>query len=285
MSPDRLETIYETLSFLSGLRESNDIKVWSRMLEKTASALEAEAAVYHFFDPMPRQLVPFYRLGQAPGDDTGTPVPMGEGLCGWVAKFREPLRVEDTAADKRFRPEYDSVKGVRTRTALCLPLLLNLDFVGVLSFYNKPGGPFTAEDLRFADSLCTQAAHTIRRLRLEDMVSRVTAYNSSILDNLTGGFLAVDVQGRVMICNPAARRILGISGDVTDMPVEHSLASIPELATILRATLSSKQCAKRQELVWTLGGKSRILGYSTLLIQDTQGNFTGVGVTFQDITK
>lgn len=54
-----------------------------------------------------------------------------------------------------------------------------------------------------------------------------------------------DLQGRVMICNPAARR----------------------------------------DLRWNLGGEPRLLGYSSLLIQDSAGAFTGAGITFQDITK
>ena len=278
-----IETLYETLDFLIALRESNDIKVWSRMLEKLAAALQAEAATYYFFDTLARQIVPFYRLGGSPGA-SAAPVPSGEGLCGWVAKFREPLLVAETAGESRYRKDLDDAPGVAARTALCVPLSVNLEFAGVFAFLNKPGGPFTEDDRRFAATACAQAGATIRRLRLEDMVNRVTAYNSSILDNLSGGFLAVDIQGRVMICNPAAKRILSIQGDVTDLQVELALAGLPELAAVLRKTLNSRQPVRRQELRWALAGLPRVLGYSTLVIQDTQGSFTGAGVTFQDIT-
>jgi PAS domain S-box-containing protein len=272
--------IYDTLDFLQSLRESNDIKIWSRMLEKTAAAVSADAGTYYFFDTLSRQLVPFYRLGSAPGTDSG-PVTAGEGLCGWVSKFREPLMAEDAAKDKRYKKEAD---GPLAGSLLCIPLLVNLDFVGVLSFYAKEKNAFTETHLRLAAAAAAQTSLTIRRLRLEDMVNRVTTYNSSILENLSGGFLAVDLQGRVMICNPAARRILGISGEVTDMPVESALHTISGLAAVLRKTLSTRQVVKRQDMPWELNGKKRLLGYSTLLIQDTQGNTTGAGVTFQDIT-
>ena len=95
----------------------------------------------------------------------------------------------------------------------------------------------------------------------------------------------MDLQGRVMICNPAARRILDIHGDPTDRPVEEVLAAIIELASVLRSTISTKKTVKRQDMRWTLRGEKRLLGYSTLLIRDAQGMFAGAGVTFQDITN
>jgi PAS domain-containing protein len=213
------------------------------------------------------------------------PVAPGEGLCGWVAKFHQPLLVADAALDKRFRKDIDEVGSVSTRSAMCLPLLERLDLVGVMEFFNKGEGSFIQEDMQLAQSICQHTALTMRRLRLEGMVHRVTAYNASILDNLSGGFLAVDLQGRLMICNPAARRILEVNGDVTDVPVEKALPQLPELATVLRQTLSSKQIVRRKELDWTYQDKKRRLGYSTLLIQDPQGRFVGAGITFQDLTQ
>lgn len=256
-----LESLYDSLSFLAGLREADDMKVYSRLLEKTASALGADAGVYYYYEPKLERLSPHHRLGGAPAPA----VAVGEGLCGRVAKFREPLLAQDGSA-------------------LCVPLTDRLDLTGAI-LVSQRARPFEDADLRLAGAICEQASLTLRRLRLEAMVSRVTAYNASILDNLSGGFLAVDLQGRLMICNPAARRILGIAGEVTDLPVEKALAQTPELAAVLRKTLSTKQVAKRQELAWTREGQDRLLGYSTLLIQDPQGAFTGAGVTFQDLTK
>ncbi|MFH2202402.1 MAG: GAF domain-containing protein [Elusimicrobiota bacterium] len=285
MTPRALRQLYDTLEFLASLREPNDLKIWGRILEKAAVALEAEGAVYRYYDTMGRTLVPFHILGtDTPASEVQSSA-VGEGICGWVAQFKEALLAPDAPAEKKFRSDIDAVPGSATRTVLALPLHINLDFVGVLEFFNKSGGGFDEADLELAQTIVRETSHAIRRLRLEDMVNRVTAYNASILDNLSGGFFAIDLQGRVMLCNPAARRILGVQGEVTDLPVEKVLAHIPELATLMRETISSKKTLKRQDLQWQYDGRTRILGYSTLLIQDTKGELTGAGVTFQDITS
>lgn len=284
MSAQHLQAMFDTLEYLGSLKESNDIKIWSRMLEKTSAALNAESGTYYFFDTLARQLIPFYTVGgemQAGGSKGSA---LGDGICGWVAKYREPLLVPDVSKDERFHKEIDRSPGGESRTVLGIPLFVQFDFVGVFEFFNKTGGPFDENDRRLAQTMTQQACHAIRRLRLEDTVSRVTAYNASILENLSGGFLAVDLQNRVMICNPAGRRILDIHTEPLGHPAEEVLGAVIELASVLRSTLTTKQTAKRQELHWTLRGEKRVLGYSTLLIRDTQGVFAGAGVTFQDLT-
>jgi PAS domain S-box-containing protein len=297
----RLGSLYDVLEFLDSLRESNEIKVWSRMLEKTAAALDAEAGVYFYHDQISHQLVSFHAIGAGSEAPAKAPVEAGDGLAGWVSKFHEPALVADAPSDNRFKTGVDSAPGVETKSVLAVPLFVNLDFVGVFEFINKAGAPtgdkpagtgeaetapgmFTSEDLKFVKTAIAQTSHTIRRLQLDSMVNRVTTYNSSILDNLSGGFLACDLQGRVMICNPAARQMLGIVGEATDRPVEKVLHQIPQLAGVIRRTLSSKQTVKRQDVHWELEGTPRVLGYSTLLIKDTQGQLAGAGITFQDIT-
>ncbi|MBI2362297.1 MAG: PAS domain-containing protein [Elusimicrobia bacterium] len=276
------DAVFDALTFLSGLRESNDIKVWTRILDKAAAAVEADAGVYYFWDTMARQLVPFHALGGLPV--LGLPsVGLGAGLLGRSAKYHEALLASDLPGAAGREPT-DGRPGGGGRSALFLPLSVHLDFVGAFALFDPPGRAFTEDDLRLARAIVEQTGHAIRRLRLEDMVGRVTAYNASILDNLSGGFLAVDLQGRVMICNPAAKRLLDLSGETLDMPVEAALTAVPELAAVLRRTMQSRQTAKRQEVRFSRGGTQRVIGYSTLLIKDAQGAFAGAGVMFQDIT-
>jgi len=264
MSDSRLRRVQESLDLLAALRESNDLKIWSRMLEKIAVALNAEFAAYRYYDTMSKKLVAFHAIGAQPADLPQ--VEEGQGTAGWVARFKD-------------------IKTADGGRSIALPLSINLDFVGTYEFVQTEGNAFSEEDVKLAALLIRETSHAIRRLRLEDMVNRVTAYNASILDNLSGGFFAVDLQGRVMICNPAARRILGVEGEVTDLPVEKVLSQVPELAVILRGTVSSKKTEKRKDLRWNFQGQPRLLGYSTLLIQDTKGELTGAGVTFQDLTN
>lgn len=281
-----LSALYDILDFLSQLRQSEEDRVWSRITDKVAVAVGADAATYYTFLPKLRQLIARYSLGESAKQLAGTPLEIGAGVCGWVAKHREPLIIEDAYKDERFLDSYDKLTGFKTKNILAMPLHDQLDMCGVLELLNKRAGPFDAQDLKFVEAACRATTLTLHAMKLETMVHKVTSHNASILENLGGGFLGVDMHGRLILCNPSARKMLGISSDLPlEIPVEKALAHIPALADILIKTLSSGRTVKRQDLTWMYEGQTRVLGYSTLMIQDPEGHISGVGITFQDITN
>jgi PAS domain S-box-containing protein len=284
--PDRfLTAIYDLLDFHSQLREADEDKVWSRVLDKLAAVIGVDAATYYSYLPAKNHLLPRYAIGGAASAVTTTAIDVATGICGWTARHREPALVADAYQDERFFKDVDTVTHIQTRTVMTVPLLDRLDLTGVLQFINKHSGPFTPEDLRLVVAACRATATALRSLRMESTVDRVTSHNASILENLTGGFLAMDMRGRLMLCNPAARRILSLGEEVpASTPAEKVLNHIPRLVEILTETLSTRRVVKREEFRWDFQGQARVLGYSTLLIQDPQGNLSGAGVTFQDIT-
>lgn len=281
-----LESLCGLISFLTTVKEPDDDRVWARVCDKLAAALDCEAATYFVFLPKQNQLVARSALGAAGHRIESRLIDSGKGLCGWVAKYREPLIVDDAYSDERFSQEMDKATGFKTSHVMAIPLFDRLDLVGVLELINKRGGPFHETDLALATAACQAASMSLRALRLENTVDRVTAHNASILENLGGGFLAVDTHGRLMLCNPAAKRILGLPDDIPlNQPVDVALMSIPAMAELLMDTLVKKETVKRKDLSWKLKGETRVLGYSTLLIQDPHGQVVGAGITFQDITQ
>ncbi|MBI3564814.1 MAG: GAF domain-containing protein [Elusimicrobia bacterium] len=289
MSPvpaGRLESLCELVGFLDTVKEADDDRVWSRVADKLAAALDCEAATYFVFLPKSGQLVARAALGGAGHRVETRRIESGQGLCGWVAKYREPLVVDDAYADARFLKKFDEATGYKTRAVLVMPLYDRLELVGVLELINKRAGPFDPADLAFVKAACQSAGHALRALRLESTVDKVTAHNASILENLGGGFIAVDTHGRLMLCNPSAKKILELSDDLPlGQPIDQSLMSVPEMAELLMDTLVKKETVKRQDLRWKKRGEARVLGYSTLLIQDPRGQVVGAGITFQDITQ
>lgn len=280
-----LPALIDVLAFLASAKDAEEDQVWARVLDKLAAALDCEAATYFVFLPKPQQLIARAVLGAAGHRVESLRVESGKGLCGWVAKYREPVLTADAYSDPRFLKQLDSETGFKTREVLAVPLLDRLELVGVLELINKRSSSFTADDLAFVQAACSATATSIRAIRLESTVDKVTAHNASILENLGGGFVAVDIHGRVMLCNPAAKKILGLPEDLPmNQPADVTLMMIPEMAEILMDTLVKKETVKRQDLWWKSKGQSRVLGYSTLLIQDPHGQVVGAGVTFQDIT-
>jgi len=286
LASGRLETLCGVIGFLATVKDADDDRVWSRVTDKLAAALDCAAATYFVYLPKGDQLVARATLGSPAGQAAALTIAAGQGLSGWVAKYREPLLVDDAYADSRFSPESDRTSGFKTGRVLAVPLFDRLELTGVLELINKRAGPFDAADLALAQAACAAAALTLRALRLESTVDKVTAHNASILENLGGGFVAIDMHGKLMLCNPAAKKLLDLPEDLAlGQPVEQSLAAIPEMGEILMDTLVKKETAKRQDLWWSRKGATRVLGYSTLLIQDPRGQVVGAGITFQDITQ
>lgn len=280
-----LSALCEIVGFLASLKEPEEDRVWARVVDKLAVALDCEAATYYSYLASKRQLLPRHAIGPRADDLKGTPVDIRTGLSGWVATRREPLLVDDAYQDERFLREVDEVTGFRTKSVLGVPLVDRLDLSGVIQLLNKRAGPFTPEDLRFVSAACEAAMLAVRAAKLEDMVDKVAARNQSILESLGGGFMAIDTHGRLILCNPAAKRILGLPPDLPlNIPAEQALLHAPKLADAMLDTLATRKTARRQELVWEHRGRSATLGYSTILIQDPQGEITGAGITFQDIT-
>lgn len=286
LSRGPFDALVDVISFLASVKEHDEDRVWARVTEKLAAALDCEAACYFVYLPKAGHLVARAALGSAGHEIESRRVEVGSGLCGWVAKYREPLLVDEAYADPRFRRDFDEASGFKTRRILAVPLFDRLELTGVIELINKRSGPFDAADLSLCAAACQSASLALRALRLESTVDRVTSHNASILENLGGGFVAIDVHGRLMLCNPAAKRILELPEELRmNLPVEQTLSNIPEMCEILMDTLVKKETVKRQDLWWKRRGESRVLGYSTLLIQDPRGQVVGAGITFQDITQ
>ena len=279
-----LKALLDILEFSAQLKDADEDKVWGRLLDKLTVALDCEAATYYSYLPAKKQLMPLYAVGPKAEDLKGTAVDLRTGISGWVATHREPVLIEDAYADARFLREVDAVTGFKTRNCLCLPLIDRLELTGVIQLLNLRAAP-TQDDLRFAEAACRLTSLALRAMKLEATVDKVTARNASIIENLGGGFIAVDTHGRIILCNPAARRILNLPLDMPlNQPAESVLIHALKISDILMDTLASRKTVKRQDLAWEFRGETRLLGYSTIMIQDPQGEITGAGITFQDLT-
>ena len=56
-------------------------------------------------------------------EDTATiKVPMGKGICGYVAEHKKTVNIQNAYEDKRFNPEVDRLTGYHTKSILCTPI-------------------------------------------------------------------------------------------------------------------------------------------------------------------
>jgi putative methionine-R-sulfoxide reductase with GAF domain len=49
---------------------------------------------------------------------------LGEGIAGWVVQSGRPIVVHDVQKEKKFSDKYDKLTGFKTRSLICVPLIL-----------------------------------------------------------------------------------------------------------------------------------------------------------------
>jgi two-component system sensor histidine kinase KdpD len=92
-------------------------------------------------------------------------IPIGEGIAGWVAEFREPVVLSGDVSDSRFRRLVP--KDRKVRSAMSAPLYARAEPVGVLNVSTSADGRVYSElDLRALTVFAEHAAIAINNARL-----------------------------------------------------------------------------------------------------------------------
>ena len=114
----------------------------------------------------------------------GTSIEKGRGIVGWVAATGKPLRIENSAHDKRFNPDVDAMTGYETKSILCVPLMTRSTVIGVLELLNKSGGfSYRERDEEIITYLAEQAAISIAKTKfIEDQKNYEIHLTEMLLD-------------------------------------------------------------------------------------------------------
>ncbi len=118
-------------------------------------------------------------------------IPLGEGICGWVAQHGQAQVVNDVTRDPRHSVRISEQVGYHPRSVLCVPLRWQ-GGVGALELLNKERGQgkFTEEDLRLATvvaghvSVAIDLAFTRQRREREARLSAMGRFLSGVLHDI-----------------------------------------------------------------------------------------------------
>jgi signal transduction histidine kinase len=92
-----------------------------------------------------------------------------EGIAGSCIKSRSAILVNDVKNDKRFSQRADKKTGFRTRSILCVPLIVEEKAIGALEAVNKKDeGGFDKHDLLLAEAVASQIAVAMHNVRLHE---------------------------------------------------------------------------------------------------------------------
>ena len=106
-------------------------------------------------------------------------IPIGAGLCGWVAENSKPIINGNPAVEPGFA--HDPKKTTELRSALAVPLEGINGLVGVLARYQAEADAFTSDHLRVLQVITSKVA-----LFIENALRYRQAENSATCDYLTG---------------------------------------------------------------------------------------------------
>jgi diguanylate cyclase (GGDEF)-like protein len=160
----------------------HDAEAMRQLLERVAATVPTEGASLLLYDEARRELVFKASRTLQAGVVEGMRLRCDQGIAGWVARHREPLRLDDATKDFRYYGGIETVTHFTPRSMMCVPILSKGTLLGVIQVMNKVGGGcFDENELQV---VCTLADHAA--IAIENASLYRQAYLASITDDLTG---------------------------------------------------------------------------------------------------
>ena len=97
---------------------------------------------------------------------------IGQGVVGWVTKFREPVIINDPRNDPRVEPQIEQIGQITARSIISVPLIGKGQMIGVVEAINKIDGEFSETDLDILTGLNNQIAVAIDNAHLYREIKR-----------------------------------------------------------------------------------------------------------------
>jgi two-component system sensor histidine kinase PilS (NtrC family) len=115
-------------------------------------------------------------------------------------------------------------------------------------------------------------------------VERLRVFSASVLQNVVSGMAIVDLEGRVVFFNPAARDILGLSGREKNLHAQ-TLFSTPSGENLVMDCLADGTSRQRVQLEVVRPGASTVpIGLTVSVLRSRKESLRGAIVSFTDLT-
>ncbi|CAF1123550.1 unnamed protein product [Adineta ricciae] len=98
--------------------------------------------------------------------------PMDKGIAGYVATTGKTLNILDAYSDSRFNRDIDQKTGYKTKTLLCMPIMIQGSVIGVVQMINKKNGHFTKSDEESFETFAVYCGLALHHASLYDRIRR-----------------------------------------------------------------------------------------------------------------
>jgi len=99
-------------------------------------------------------------------------IPLNQGITGWVARERQPVRVGDVTADPRY---VTAVCAPSAHSEMAAPLVAGERVIGVVNVESPRLNAFSGDDLRLLTTLAGQLATIFEKVRLDEALEEERA--------------------------------------------------------------------------------------------------------------
>ncbi len=162
-----------------------------------------------------------------------------------VFETGEPVVTTDAQQDPRFNVNL-SVRALRLRSIICVPLAIKARTIGVVYLDSRVApGLFSPHDPDLLTAFANQAALAIENARLFDAerarvreITRLEQLQARVLGSITSGVITLDGNDAISTFNDAAAQTFGVDrGTMIGKPARALEALIPGITTLLRDNL------------------------------------------------
>ena len=141
--------------------------VLNHAMKAAEEFMDAEASSVLELDEQEGDIIFRLARGNRGGSVQTLRLERGEGIAGSVIESGRPMIVEDVQREERFSDRFDRETGFKTRSLICVPLIIREKTIGALQVINKKTGmPFTEEDLEILTALARQIAVALDNAKL-----------------------------------------------------------------------------------------------------------------------
>lgn len=160
-----LETILRFTALINSSLRIEDVLNYA--MEWAEEFMDAEASTVYELDEEKSEL--FIRIARGEKKESVEKIKfeLGQGISGHVVQTGQPMVIQDVRKEKRFSPKFDSITGFRTRSMICVPLILRGKTIGALQVLNKKSGDlFTQIDVELLTTMSQQIAVAMENAKL-----------------------------------------------------------------------------------------------------------------------
>lgn len=280
MSNNRLEALYEIGKVIG---TGVDIeRVFVLIMGKLSQIMGAKRCSLMLIDEASNELVIKAAQGLGKRIIEKTRVKIGEGISGWMAEYGAPLLIANIERDPRFKRR--SGEGYFSKSLLSVPLKIDDKVIGVLNINEKRnGGIFNKDELRLLSLFANQIAIALENARLARQVKEKRKIDT-MLKSMGEGIIMVDNKNRLLLLNPAAKRLLKFKErqGVTNEDLLKRFQDIG-IAELLKE-VAEKGGAVTKE-VRLKGSEEMTISAEVIAVKDRKGKRIGLVIALRDITK